>query len=163
MRVLGLDPGLRITGYACIAPGARTLTLIEAGVIRLAPSSGPARPVSHRLAELDRDLRDLLARVQPDLVAVEGLFAHPAHPATAIAMAHARGVILLAVAQSAIPLAELKPAAVKKALTGSGRADKPQMQRAIQHAFDLAEPPEPPDVADALAIAYAALHRAPVT
>jgi crossover junction endodeoxyribonuclease RuvC len=160
MRVLGIDPGLRITGYACVEPGGRTGTrLVEAGVIRLAPA-GKAPSVSTRLAELDRDVRALLDRLRPDLAAVEALFAHPTHPATAITMAHARGVILLAIAQRAIPLAELRPAEVKKSLTGSGRAQKSQMQRAIQAVFDLPKPPSPPDVADALAIAATALARA---
>jgi crossover junction endodeoxyribonuclease RuvC len=165
MRVLGVDPGLRLTGYGCIELRRGGPAIVEAGVIRLAgkPAPGvPPRPISDRLAELDRDFRELLARVQPACVAVEGLFAHYRHPATAIVMAHARGVLLLAVRAAGLPLVELKPAAVKKATTGFGRADKAQMQRVIQAEFNLPAPPSPPDVADALAIALCALNRAPL-
>lgn len=161
MRVLGVDPGLRLTGYGCIEGevGFGQRTIVEAGVIRLV-RGGETGSVSQRLAELDRDFRELLARVRPELVAVEGLFAHVKHPATAIVMGHARGVLLLAVQRAGLPLMELKPAQVKKSLVGSGRAEKGQMQRAIQAAFGLAELPKPPDVADALAIALAGLERA---
>lgn len=121
--------------------------------------SGGAASIATRLEELDRDFGEVLARTRPTLVAVEGLFAHPTHPATAITMAHARGVILLAVRRAGLALVELKPATVKKSLTGSGRADKARMQRVIQAEFGLEEPPSPPDVADALAIALCALAR----
>ncbi|CAG0977449.1 Crossover junction endodeoxyribonuclease RuvC [Phycisphaerales bacterium] len=161
MRVLGIDPGLRITGYGCIEPAPGGARIIEAGVFRLARKgeNGAGPSVSLRLVELDRDFRDLLARVTPDLVAVEGLFAHYKHPATAIVMGHARGVLLLAAEQAGLPLVELKPTTVKKSLVGWGRADKSQMQRAIQSELGLAELPKPPDVADALAIALTALQR----
>jgi crossover junction endodeoxyribonuclease RuvC len=149
VRVLGIDPGLRITGYACIevgrGPGA---SILEAGVFRFGKDT-----VSARLSELDTDFRALLTRVSPQAVAVEGLFAHYKHPATAIIMGHARGVLLLAVQQAGLRLVELKPAQVKKSLTGFGQADKGQMQRAVQARFGLAELPTPPDLADALAVA----------
>lgn len=182
MRVLGIDPGLRITGYACLEPATSTSRstpiprIVEAGVFRLAvhqpePPSPPSTPsplstrrpppsISTRLLELDTDFRELLARTRPDLVAVESLFAHPKHPATSIIMAHARGVLLLATRAANIPLLELRPASIKKALTGSGQAPKAQMQAAIQTRFALPEPPRPPDLADALAIALCALERA---
>lgn len=167
MLTLGIDPGLRITGYGCVRTRAEGLELVEAGVIRLrrkgddAPTPAPAdaRSVSVRLKELDRDFRALLDRLAPDAVAVEGLFAHAAHPATAMVMGHARGVLLLAIAQRGVRLVELKPAAVKKFLTGSGRADKGQVQRAVRDYFRLPELPSPPDVADALAIAACAAER----
>jgi crossover junction endodeoxyribonuclease RuvC len=153
MRVLGVDPGLRVTGYGCVE-GPEGTRLVEAGVIRLrAPT---AEGVGARLVELERDLAGILERLAPALVAVEGLFAHPKHPATAAAMAHARGVILLQARRAGVRVLEVKPAAVKKALTGSGQASKPQVQRAVQARFGLPEPPRPPDVADALAIAVCA-------
>lgn len=162
MRVLGIDPGLRLTGYGCIEETASGRHIVEAGVFRLARAegSGPTPSVSSRLAELDRDFQDLLERVRPEVVGVEGLFAHYKHPATAIIMGHARGVLLLAVQRRSLPLVELKPAQVKKALVGWGRAEKGQMQRAIQAEFGLPAPPSPPDVADALAIALCTLVRA---
>lgn len=163
MRVLGIDPGLRITGYACLDADGLRARIVEAGVFRLGTRArGRLSSVASRLAELDGDFRDLLGRVRPDAVAVEGLFAHYKHPATAIVMGHARGVLLLAVQRAGVPILELKPAAVKKAITGSGRADKAQVQRAVQTEFGLPDLPDPPDLADALAIAYASLHRTAV-
>lgn len=167
VRVLGIDPGLRLTGYACldslgpIGPGMRP-TIVEAGVIRLVGAAGERRSISDRLAELDTDFRAILERVEPRIVAVEGLFAHYKHPATAIAMGHARGVLLLAIRQRGLELVEMKPKAVKRSLTGSGSATKEQMQLAVQTVFGLAAPPKPHDVADALAIALCASERARV-
>jgi len=161
VRILGIDPGLRFTGYGCIEhPGADPV-LIEAGVFRLTKGAGrTALSVSARLEELDSDFRAALARLRPDVVAVESLFAHYKHPATAIVMGHARGVLLLAVQQAAVQLVELKPNTVKKSLTGFGHADKAQVQRAVQALFGLPEPPNPPDVADAIAVALCAARRA---
>jgi crossover junction endodeoxyribonuclease RuvC len=160
--VVGIDPGLRLTGYACVRAGQERHGLIEAGVFRLSQTdkaTGDAASVSARLLELERDVAGLLDRVKPHAVAVEGLFAHSAHPATAMVMGHARGVILLLIAQRGLTLLELKPALVKKYMTASGRADKGQMQRAVQEYFRLPEPPKPPDVADALAIAACGAER----
>lgn len=166
MRVLGIDPGLRLTGYACLDDLGTTSTgerarILEAGVFRLGKDAAVsnAKSVSARLEELDRDFRELIARRKPDAVAIESLFAHYKHPATAIVMGHARGVLLLAVRQAGVRLLEFKPALVKKGMTGHGAADKARMQRAVQACFNLAEPPSPPDVADAIAIAWCALRR----
>ncbi|MDX2146824.1 MAG: crossover junction endodeoxyribonuclease RuvC [Planctomycetota bacterium] len=187
MRVLGVDPGLRVTGYACLAcdPGVapfRTPDIVEAGVIRLRgegstpPQGGSgtnpgkqarrrsvgtprAASISARLVELDDDFRAVLQRTRPEVVAVESLFAHYKHPATAIAMGHARGVLLLAIRHAGARLVEVRPNEVKLALTGYGHAGKDQMQRAMQAVFGLAELPSPPDLADALAIALCALRR----
>jgi len=161
VRALGIDPGLRLTGYGCVepAPAMRTARagarIVEAGVFRLDAKTS----VSDRLAELSADLTELIERARPDLVAVEQLYAHYKHPATAIVMGHARGVILLAVRRAGLPLVELRPSEVKKAATGHGHAAKDQMQRAMQAEFNLPELPKPPDVADALAIALTALRR----
>ncbi len=152
MRILGIDPGLRITGYACIE-GFPSPSIVEAGVFRLTRAGEPLPTITQRLMELDADFRNLLVRTQPQAVAVEGLFSHYQHPATAIIMGHARGVILLAAQQAGLKLLELKPAMVKKSCTGFGQADKGQMQRAVQSHFSLPELPTPPDLADALAIA----------
>ena len=169
MRILGIDPGLRLTGYAsldemaepgsCLATG-EPVRLHEAGVLRLGRSGGTdAMTVSARLDELDRDFRGLLDRIRPQAVAVEALFSHYGHPATAIIMGHARGVMLLAVRQAGLTLIELRPATVKKSITGNGQARKDQMQRAVQACFGLDTLPEPPDVADAIAIALCGLRR----
>ncbi|MEO0483353.1 MAG: crossover junction endodeoxyribonuclease RuvC [Planctomycetota bacterium] len=181
-RVLGIDPGSRVTGYGCVrvtGEGWGPPELVEAGVFRLGvvkvrrnaggmPAGVGARtpdraPLVDRLNELHRDLSALLDRLRPEIVAVESLFAHYKHPQTAIVMGHARGVVLLAAHASGAKLIELEPATVKKATTGSGRASKAQMQSAVQHAFSLPEPPEPADVADALAIALCAADRRKAT
>lgn len=163
MHFLGIDPGLRLTGYGCVrASAGGRHELVEAGVIRLArgaTAGGEGPSVSQRLVELDEEFRALLARLRPGVVAVEGLFSHAAYPDTAAIMGHARGVLLLAIAQHNLPLVEIKPAMVKKSMTGSGRADKAQVQRAVQQYFGLDKPPSPPDVADALAIALCAAQR----
>lgn len=152
-RILGIDPGLRLTGYGCIdiepdQPYAKPV-IIEAGVLRLDSTTS----IAARLAELHRDLSALIIQTEPELIAVEKLYAHYAHPTTAIKMGHARGVILLAAQQRGIPIIELAATAVKKAITGHGHADKHQIQLAIQSICGLPEPPNPNDVADALAIA----------
>lgn len=160
MRVLGIDPGTNITGFGCIDMADRP-SLVEAGVFRLKGSAvaNGVDSLSSRLAELDADVRDLLERVSPDVVAVESLFAHYKHPATAITMGHARGVILLAVQRCGAQLVELKPNEVKKALTGHGHASKSQIQHAVMAAYRLAELPTPEDMADAIAIATCAAWR----
>lgn len=157
MRVVGIDPGLRVTGYACVdlRTGAQPLALVEAGVIRLKATE----PVAARLCALHRELGEILDELRPERVAVEQVFAHSKHVRTAIVMGHGRGVVLLAVAQRGLGLDELAPAEVKKALTGRGQASKPQMQRAAMHQFGLRSLPEPPDVADAIAIAACAARR----
>ncbi len=173
MRILGIDPGLRVTGYGCIdiqpPAGPGRLRAVEAGVIRLVPPSkagdsrAPTRPsadrISSRLVELSRDLGDVVERLRPSLACVESLFAHYKHPSTAIAMGHARGVILLTLRERGVPITEFKPNLVKKSLVGHGHASKEQVQRAVMDTLRLAEPPSPHDVADALAIALCAAWR----
>lgn len=161
VRVLGIDPGLRLTGFGCVEGDGVRPRLVDAGVIRLV--RGAAVPgVPERLVELERDLIELLERTRPDVVAVERLFAHATFPATGIVMGHARGVILLRAASAGVPIVEVEPAAVKKAMTGHGRATKMQMQLAVQGLLGLAELPRPADIADAIGIGVCALRRARV-
>ena len=157
MRIVGIDPGLRLTGYACVElqRAGGTPALLEAGVIRLKQGD----PVIRRLRALHEELSELLDELRPGRMAVEAVFAHVAHVRTAIVMGHGRGVVLLAAAQRDIPVDELSPAEVKKALTGKGQASKAQMQRAAMAQFGLRELPEPPDVADAIAIAACCARR----
>ncbi|MCC6660261.1 MAG: crossover junction endodeoxyribonuclease RuvC [Phycisphaerales bacterium] len=160
MLILGIDPGLRVTGYACLDTGADEPRLVEAGVIRLGRDGARnAATIAERLVELDADLSAIFARLRPAAVAVEAVFAHPKHPATAITMGHARGVILLCVRRAGPALIELRPGAVKKFLTGNGQAGKAQMQDAVQARLRLVSRPEPADVADAIAIALCAACR----
>lgn len=159
VRILGIDPGLRLTGYACLERplGARgeTARVVEAGVIRLRPT----RSISHRLAELDADLAEILDRTQPAVAAVEKLYAHYKHPTTAIVMGHARGVVLLNIRRAGVELVELGATQVKKSLTGNGHAGKGQVQEGVRVQLGLSTRPEPADVADAMAIALCALRR----
>lgn len=160
MRVLGLDPGLRLTGYACIAWHHGRETLEEAGVLRLKRGDGTPDGLACRLVELEADLCALLDRLRPQAVCVEAVFAHKAYPATAISMGHARGVILLSAKRAGLPIYELSPAVVKRSMTGFGRATKAQMRQAVQARYALPAPPTPADVADAIAIASGGLLRA---
>jgi len=150
-RVLGIDPGLRLTGYAlvAVADGELEPKLVEAGVIRLDAKLS----LEKRLGQLHTDLTDLITELKPTAMAVEKLYAHYKHPRTAILMAHARGVILLCGQQYNLSVQPLPSTEVKKAITGYGHASKQQIQHAVQAQLRLAEPPSPPDVADAIAIA----------
>lgn len=157
MRYLGIDPGLRLTGYGCIelSPGRTEPALVEAGVLRL----DARESIADRLVVLYTDLCELIERTTPDNLVVEKLYAHYAHPATAIKMGHARGVILLAGRTHEVRITELGATEVKKSTTGHGHATKRQIQTAIQARFGLADPPTPQDVADAIAIACTAADR----
>ena len=153
-RILGVDPGLNITGYAVLEPGERGPRLCEAGVVR-----GRTREsLTARLAEIHRGVVDVIAALRPAVMAVEQLYSHYDRPRTAILMGHARGVICLAAAQAGIPVIHYSATQVKKILTGNGRAPKAQIQRAVQRELALPQLPEPPDVADALAIALCHYH-----
>ena len=151
MRILGIDPGLRLTGYGLVQVVPRQLEpkLVEGGVLRLDTTG----ELQERLGRLYEEIVGLIKELKPDRVAVEKLYAHYKHPTTAILMGHARGVILLAANQHNLPVAHLPATEVKKAITGFGHATKQQIQLAIQTQCRLAKPPSPPDVADAIAIA----------
>ncbi len=95
----------------------------------------------------------MIDQFHPQAVAVEQLYAHYEHPRTAILMGHARGVIFLAAAQRDLPVVSYNATRIKKTITGNGRASKDQVQRTIQRELGLVLLPEPPDVADALAVA----------
>ncbi|HET6248103.1 MAG TPA: crossover junction endodeoxyribonuclease RuvC [Tepidisphaeraceae bacterium] len=149
MRILGIDPGLRLTGYGVIDYKPLRPTLVDGGVIRLTLKTS----IADRLVELETELEGLLDEHQPAICAVEQLYAHYAHPRTAIMMGHARGVILLCARRRGIQVEQFPANRVKQSVTGHGHAGKAQMQRAIQNQWNLPKPPEPPDVADALAVA----------
>jgi len=152
IRILGIDPGLNVTGYAAVDFGGGEPKIVEAGTIR----TDAKATLDERIAQIHADLTELLAELKPDRLAVEQLYAHYKHPRTSVLMAHARGVVLLAARQVGVAVMHLPATKVKKSLTGNGHASKQQMQRAIQTVCGLAKLPEPPDVADALAIALCA-------
>jgi len=157
MRILGIDPGLNITGYGCVrldAIGGEP-ALVEGGVFRFKSSDD----MTLRLTQLYDDVGSVLDDLAPDVVVVEQLFSHYRHARTAILMGHARGVVLLAAQQRSITLDELMPTEVKKAVTGNGHATKRQMQQAVMAQCRLDALPEPADLADAIAIALCAARR----
>ena len=151
-RVLGVDPGLQVTGYGVIEAGPRGPLVCEAGIIRSSQGRSAA-DMAQRILALYNGIVDVLAQFRPGVVAVEQLYAHYQHPRTAILMAHARGVIFLAAAQHGLPVVSYNATRIKKTITGNGRASKEQVQRTIQRELGLTTLPEPPDVADALAVA----------
>ena len=149
MIILGIDPGLQVCGYAVIEVKLLDIRLIEAGVFR---TDGKAE-LAERLNQIADDIEQVLKTHQPDAVAVEQLYSHYNHPRTAILMGHARGVIFQKSAASGASVRDFAATRIKKSLTGNGRATKSQMQLSIQSVLGLPEPPEPADVADAIAIA----------
>lgn len=149
MKILGVDPGLHITGYGVITCESGLVQLTEAGVVRGSSSS----TLAQRVHAIHEGVREVIQSLQPDVLALEELYSHYQRPRTAILMGHARGVICLAAAQMQIPVQGYAATQVKKILTGSGRAPKIQVQEAIQRELRLDQIPEPPDVSDALAIA----------
>ncbi len=157
MFVLGIDPGLTTTGYGIIASSGSSDRAVAAGVIRTEPS----QPMTRRLAELARDLREVVAEHEPMAAAIEQVFVNK-NRQTAMAVARASGVALLVLAEAGIEVGEYSPSAVKKALTGSGTADKTQMQRVIAMRLGLRTPPDPADAADALAVALCHVQHAAV-
>jgi crossover junction endodeoxyribonuclease RuvC len=147
-RILGIDPGLHITGYGVVEVSSEQPKVCEAGIIR--PSE---RDMASRLLFLYNGIVEVIDQFHPQMVAVEQLYAHYQHPRTAILMGHARGVVFLAAKQSNLPVVSYNATRIKKTITGNGRASKEQIQRTIERELGLAKTPEPPDVADALAVA----------
>jgi crossover junction endodeoxyribonuclease RuvC len=149
VRIIGIDPGLQVSGYGVIDWKPLRPSLVDGGVIRLKPKTA----IADRLVELEAELESLFDEHKPELCAVEQLYSNYEHPRTAILMGHARGVILLVARRRGVEVQEFAANRIKQSLTGHGHASKEQMQRAIQHQWNLVKPPEPADVADALAVA----------
>lgn len=149
MRVLGIDPGTTATGYGVVESGDRgTLRLIECGVIR-----PPARAtLATRLGAIHGELARLIARVSPDVVAVEEAF-HARNARTTLVLGHARGVILLAADQAGLVIAEYSPAKIKQTVTGRGSALKPQVGFMVAQLLRLRSAPTPSDASDGVAVA----------
>jgi len=156
VRILGVDPGLRVTGYAVLSlsesAGGEVIDLVEAGVIRTA---GPEAGIAARLRKVHDALDEVIREFSPQALVIEKLYSHYKHPSTAILMGHVRGVVCLLSGSRGVPLHSLAATHVKKSVTGAGHASKEQIQRMIQHAFSLKSLPEPCDAADAMAIALA--------
>jgi crossover junction endodeoxyribonuclease RuvC len=157
MIVLGIDPGLTRCGYAVIeGKGARTLSALALGVIRTSPSS----PLPQRLAELKIELASLIAQFRPDAVAVEQVF-FQVNVRTAMSVGQASGLALAEAAAAGCDVMQYTPNQVKSAVAGWGGASKVQVQKMVQSRLGLATVPEPPDAADAAALALCHLSMAP--
>lgn len=173
-RILGLDPGLAILGFGAISVPAVgdpvfgsdgslgwrssdpvaidpvAIELIDFGII----ATPAGQPIGDRLVTLHDDLHAVIDQIEPDRVAIEKLFFY--RMGNTIAVAQARGVVLLVLAQRQLPWVEFTPAQIKQALTGYGNAKKPEVQAAVARELNLATLPKPDDAADALAVAIAA-------
>lgn len=155
MLILGLDPSLSCTGWGVVAKSGNRLTHIANGQVKTDANA----PLAERLVTLDRELTDVIARLRPDVGAVEEVFVNK-NPQSTLKLGHARGVCLLAVARAGLPVHEYATRLVKKALVGTGAAEKAQVQamlKVLLPGVKLAGA----DAADALAVAIAHAHMGP--
>ncbi len=154
MRVLGIDPGTAITGYGIVQEDPQgDLEVLKYGVI-VTPTG---MELQERLLHIYTELKQIILLHRPDSSAVENLFFQK-NVKTALAVGHARGVVLLALAEMSVPIASYTPNEVKQAVSGYGGADKNQVQQMVQILLKLSELPKPDDAADALAVAICHLH-----
>jgi crossover junction endodeoxyribonuclease RuvC len=157
MFVLGIDPGLSRCGSGCVEARGQKGRAVAVGVLRTPPTD----PVPQRLAQLDADVRALLADLKPDVVAVERLF-FQVNARTAMAVGQASGVVLAAASRAGAEVAQYTPNEVKQAVAGYGAAPKEQVQRMVQALLGLTSLPRPADAADALALALCHIATAPL-
>jgi crossover junction endodeoxyribonuclease RuvC len=151
MRILGIDPGLNITGYGLIDVKNNKLALIEAGVIK----TSSKEILSQRLDKIHRGLTALIREQKPDCMVLEKLYTHYRHPVTATLLGHARGVITLIATQLKLEFFEYPPKRIRKTILGNGNATKAQVQRIMETTFRLKADSLTPDIADALGLAVA--------
>jgi len=149
MIIIGIDPGLQITGYGVLKSSGVKINVLEAGIIKTNVKDN----FENKLGEIYSEIGKVIKQYKPDYIAVEELYSHYAHPKTAIIMAHARGMVFLLASQNKIPVISYAATRIKKSLTGHGRATKDQMRRMIQSTLGLKEELFSPDTADALAAA----------
>lgn len=147
MRILGLDPGSRVCGYGVIDVVGSELVYVECGTL----TAREEKPVEERLGEIACGLREVIGELAPAVVAIEDVFTHQ-NPRSALALAQARGMALAVVGLAGLRVASYPPASVKKAVSGSGRADKDQVARMVQALIGLRTLPRA-DATDALAVA----------
>ena len=156
MRVLGIDCGGEYTGYGVVEQDdAGCLCHICSGAIHLSPREA----LELRLKTISDRLDEIIALHHPEFVAIEDVF-YAMNVKSALKLGHVRGVAMLAAAQARLSVVAYSPLSVKSAVVGYGRAEKVQVQHMVARLLNLPKPPEPPDVADALAIAICHLHTA---
>ncbi|MCK4463738.1 MAG: crossover junction endodeoxyribonuclease RuvC [Candidatus Omnitrophica bacterium] len=150
MKILGIDPGLNITGYGLVEVyPSNKIKLIEAGVVRTSGKIG----ISERLKKIYNNIGAIVREFKPETLVLEKLYSHYKHPTTSILMSHARGVICLLCGLNDIKLISYPSTRIKKAVAGNGHASKVQIQKMVTELLRLKKPPEPVDVTDALALA----------
>jgi len=156
MIILGIDPGYGRTGYAVLKKrSAQSIDLVAYGCIETDKQKSSER----RLAELEEEIRRIITRYRPNLLAIEQLF-FAKNVTTAIRVGEARGVILAAAGRKSIPVIECSPTEIKNAVTGYGKATKRQIQNMVSTLFHLKKNITPDDAADAVAVAWTALNKA---
>ena len=153
MRVLGVDPATRVTGYGVVDDGEDSGAgipghLVECGIIRFRPRS----PLAQRLHELHDGIAGLIARHRPTALALENAF-YQKNVHTTLVLGHARGVVLLAAQQAGVEICEYAPATIKRTVAGGGAARKAQVATMVARLLRLREAPRPSDAADGVAIA----------
>lgn len=147
--VLGVDPGTAVTGYGVVARARDgAVSLVECGVVRTTARA----PLPDRLRDIYEGLVDVIARHEPGVLAVEGVF-YSKNVRTSVVLGHARGAVLLAAALHRVQVAEYAPAEVKSAVAGTGAATKEQVGYMVQRLLKLREMPRPHDAADGVAVA----------
>ncbi|MDD4910001.1 MAG: crossover junction endodeoxyribonuclease RuvC [Candidatus Omnitrophica bacterium] len=154
MRILGIDPGLYITGYGLIDCNKSRCSLIEAGIIK----TGQKEALPERLGRIFRGLCGLIEETRPDAMVLEKLYAHYKHPLTSCLLGHARGAACLAAANSKIAFVEYPSTRIKKAIVGRGSASKGQVKRMVESILGAGTLDGPYDATDALAAAMTHFH-----
>ena len=149
MIILGVDPGLQITGYGVLESNGHKTDVREAGIIKTSAGDN----FEKKLDEIFSEIGKIIKQYKPDYVAIEELYSHYAHPKTAIIMGHARGMVFLQASKNKVPIISYSATRIKKSLTGNGRASKAQMRKMIKSTLKLKESIASPDTADALAAA----------
>ena len=153
MRVLGIDCGSRVTGYGVIDTDGADCIFVRCGAIR----SKPADPLAGRLKSIYNGIVEIIQEFGPEVAAFESLF-YATNVQSALKLGHVRGVSMFAAAEANLPVFEYSPLEVKSAVTGYGRAEKPQVQQMVCALLKLESRPETYDASDALAVAICHAH-----
>jgi len=151
MRILGVDPALRITGFGVVDETKSGLRVVETGIVKTKSKNS----ISVRLATIYQGIQETVKRLKPDCIILEKLYVHYRHPTTAYILGQARGIICLISAEAGVPLFEYAVTRVRKAVIGAGLASKTQIQRMVSSILGLEQLPKSQDITDALALAVA--------
>lgn len=149
MRILGVDPGLQVTGYGVIESERGAFQLVKAGVL----TTSSAERIEKRLDRIHKDLAGVIKEHRPEVLILEKLYSHYKHPVTAILMGHARGVICVTAGECRIPVVSYPVKRIRQALTGTGSASKLQVQKMVVNLLRVEEQIKYTDISDALALA----------